>query len=243
MRSESMAWLFGTMGLSCYILEGGYKSYRRYLRKILEQPLDLITVGGKTGSGKTEILSFLEASGEQIIDLEGLANHKGSAFGALGELPQPTTEQFENQILHQYRKFTPEKRVWIEDESRNVGRCVVPGELYTQMKENLTLFLDISRELRAERLVKDYAGFEKEQLTFCVKKISKKLGGDRTEESIESIEKGEFYQSVFNILQYYDKAYMFSVKRNHENYIRIPSESIDPAFNMKLLLDQVSSGG
>ena len=74
-------------------------------------------------------------------------------------------------------------------------------------------------------------------------KISKKLGGDRTEESIESIEKGEFYQSAFNILQYYDKAYMFSVKRNHENYIRIQSERIDPAFNMKLLLDQVSSGG
>lgn len=242
MRSESMAWLFGTMGLTCYLLEGGYKSYRRHLRNTLEQALDLITIGGKTGSGKTEILSLLEASGEQIIDLEGLANHKGSAFGALGELPQPTTEQFENQILQQCRKFTPEKRVWIEDESRNVGRCVVPGELYNQMKENLTLFLDISRELRAERLVTDYAGYEKEQLTFCVNKISKKLGGDRTEESIESIEKGEFYQSAINILQYYDKAYMFSVQRNHKNYIRIPSESIDPAFNMKLLLDQVSSG-
>ena len=241
MRSESMAWLFGTMGLSCFVLEGGYKSYRSHLRSILGQQLPLITIGGKTGTGKTDIVRLLKASGEQVIDLEALANHKGSAFGALGEQPQPSTEQFENLVFHQIRSLNINRRIWIEDESRSIGRCVVPDELYIQMKASKTLFLDIPRNLRAERLVKDYANFEKEHLISCVRKIQKKLGGDRTIESVQSIEAGEFYQSAFNMLQYYDKAYMFSLERNHQDVIKIPSETTDPLINMGLLLEQAKS--
>ena len=238
MRSQSMAWLFETMGIPCYLLNGGYKSYRSYLRSFIEQAFQLCVLGGKTGSGKTEILKLLKEAGEQVIDLEALAHHKGSAFGALGESPQPSTEHFENLLFRELRMCNPAKRVWVEDESRNIGRCAVPPEFYYQMKEALTFFLDIPREMRAERLVKDYAGYEKEQLKECVIKISKKLGGDRTKESLESIEKEEFRKSAINMLQYYDKAYMFSLKRNHERVLRISSETMDPSENMKLVLAQ-----
>jgi len=235
MRSKSMVWLFETMGITCYILEGGYKSFRRYVRQEFKKPLDLIVVGGKTGSGKTDILHYLEEKGEQIIDLEGLAHHKGSAFGALGEQPQPTTEQFENKLFQKLAALERSRYVWIEDESRNVGKCVIPGEIYMMMKESRILFLDIPRELRARHLVVHYAGFDKEELKSCILKISKRLGGDRTSEAIGSVETEDFYTTAMITLQYYDKAYMFSLEKNHKEHEAIRSERIEPAYNADLL--------
>ena len=98
MRSKSMVWLFETLGLTCYLLEGGYKSYRHYVHNEMALQLHVNVIGGRTGSGKTDILLFLEHAGEPVIDLEGFAHHKGSAFGARGESIQPTTEQFENEL-------------------------------------------------------------------------------------------------------------------------------------------------
>jgi tRNA 2-selenouridine synthase len=198
--------------------------------------LNLRVIGGRTGSGKTAILHHLDQLGEQVIDLEGLANHKGSAFGALGEREQPTTEQFENDLNRKVLELDPGKVTWIEDESRNIGKCVIPGEFYTRMRESSLVFLDISRELRAEHLVADYASYKAEDLKACVLKIGKRLGGDRTEEALKSIETGDFRSTAMITLQYYDKAYMFSLEKNHENYQILPSENVDPVVNAGLLL-------
>ncbi len=239
MRSKSMVWLFETMGINCYLLEGGYKSYRNYLHKQLEVPLKLLVVGGRTGSGKTDILFHLQGKGEQIIDLEGLAHHKGSAFGALGENPQPTTEQFENNLLWALNRLDRSRLIWIEDESRNVGRCVIPGPFYQQMKEAEILFLDISRELRATHLVKHYAGYEKEELKTCIHKISKKLGGDRTRDALESVDNSDFRSTAMITLHYYDKTYMFSLEKNHEAHEVLVSDRIDPEYNASILLKYI----
>ena len=236
MRSKSMAWLFETIGIRCTLLEGGYKSYRKWIHKGFEKELKLVVVGGRTGSGKTPVLYQLEKRGEQVIDLEGLANHKGSAFGALGEEPQPSTEQFENNLGKVVAGLDTNRRVWIEDESRNVGKCVIPGGIYERMKDSRTIFLDISRELRATHLVDHYAGFEEEALKECILKISRKLGGDRTKEAIESVENADFYQTALITLQYYDKAYMYSLEKNHEDSDVIGSDRIDPEYNAGLLL-------
>jgi tRNA 2-selenouridine synthase len=239
MRSKSIAWLFETMGINCFLLEGGYKSYRRHVREEFEKDLNLIVVGGRTGSGKTDILAHLEQKGEQVIDLEGLACHKGSAFGALGEDPQPTTEQFENNLCQKLSGIDRQKKIWVEDESRNVGRCVVPVELYNRMKESRILFLDVSRESRAMHLVRHYAGYGKEELKACVLKISKRLGGDRTKEAVDAVDRDDFYNTAMITLEYYDKAYMFSLAKNHKDYEVIRADGTDAARNAEILLKHV----
>ena len=243
MRSKSMVWLFETMGLTCYLLEGGYKSYRSYVREVLATPLNLLVIGGRTGSGKTAILHHLRKLGKQVIDLEGLAHHKGSAFGALGELDQPSTEQFENELCKEILPFDTNKVTWIEDESRNVGKCVIPGELYSRMKETEIVFLDISRELRARHLVGDYAQYEQGELRACVLKIEKRLGGDRTQEALEAIDREDFYQTAMITLHYYDKAYMYSLEKNHEHYQILSSPDVDPIVNAELLIEYEKERG
>jgi tRNA 2-selenouridine synthase len=236
MRSKSMVWLFETMGITCYLLEGGYKSFRRYVREVLAGPVKLLVIGGRTGSGKTDILHILGEHGEQVIDLEGLAHHKGSAFGALGESEQPSTEQFENELCLVLLDLDPHKVTWIEDESRNVGKCVIPRELYTKMRESEIIFLDIDRELRARHLVKDYARFDQDDLRSCIKKIEKRLGGDRTRVALKAIDREDYYQTAMITLHYYDKAYMYSLEKNHEHYRVLPSKDVDPAVNAELLI-------
>jgi tRNA 2-selenouridine synthase len=236
MRSSSLAWLFETVGIQCFILQGGYKSYRRYVREVMSLPYTLRVVGGRTGSGKTAILKELEARGKQVVDLEALAHHKGSAFGALGEQEQPTTEQFENELCRVLCALNSKKEIWIEDESRNVGKCVIPGEMYERMREGETFFLDIPREERARFLVKHYAVHEKEALIACVHKIHKKLGGDRAKLAIESIEQQDYFSTAMVTLHYYDKAYMHSLEKNHSSYHLIKSSSVDPLINTNLLI-------
>jgi len=238
MRSSSMAWLFGTMGLSAFVLEGGYRNYRRYNKELLSGTFHLRILGGSTGSGKTAILKVLAESGEQVIDLEGLANHKGSAFGALGEAPQPTTEHFENLLSDELRKIDPERRLWLEDESRNIGRCVIPEPFYFRMREEPVLELRLDRERRAERLVGDYAVFPDEGLLACIDKISKRLGGDRTRMAREAVLEKDYFKTAMITLEYYDKAYAYSLEKNHPGLvISLTSDSIDPKENARLVLD------
>ena len=124
LRSQSMAVLLEAAGFSCRILEGGYKAYRTYCREeLLDKDVRLILVGGKTGSGKTVILHELIHLQEQVIDLEGLANHKGSVFGMLGQKQQPTQEQFENNLYECFSTFDAKRRIWIESESQSIGHA------------------------------------------------------------------------------------------------------------------------
>jgi tRNA 2-selenouridine synthase len=203
----------------------------------MSKPLKMRVIGGRTGSGKTGILHHLEGLGEQVIDLEGLAKHKGSAFGALGESEQPSTEQFENNLAQKILRLDRQKTTWIEDESRNIGKCVLPGEFYAQMRQGELFFLDISREERAKHLVVDYARYDPDDLKACVSKIAKRLGGDRTREAIESIERRDFHTTAMITLHYYDKAYMYSLEKNHESYQVLGSEAVDPAINAELLVE------
>ncbi|HIN86287.1 MAG TPA: tRNA 2-selenouridine(34) synthase MnmH, partial [Myxococcales bacterium] len=134
MRSNSVAWLLETVGLLPVVLDGGYKQFRQWVLKRLERSLKLRVIGGLTGSGKTLILDELGKSNEQILDLEGLANHFGSAFGAIGQPKQPTQAQFENQLAWTIDHFDSDRPVWVEDESRMVGRRCVSPTLFEQMR-------------------------------------------------------------------------------------------------------------
>jgi len=207
MRSEAMAWLFSLFNFECMILDGGYKSYRRFLRESFSRKAKLIVLGGMTGSGKTEILETLENNREQVINLEKLACHKGSAFGNLGMPSQPTTEQFENNLFENWHKLNLSKIVWIENESKNIGKVIIPSELFSQILHAPLVDIKLDKKNRIERLVKEYTVVKKEFLIESIKKIEKRLGGLNARLASDAISMGHFAEAAEILLFYYDKAY------------------------------------
>lgn len=214
-RSESMAWLLSLAGFDVQVLKGGYKNYRQYvLNYFCIQEPKFIVIGGQTGIGKTYFLHQLALMGEQIIDLEQLANHKGSAFGSLGQEPQPTVEQFENLLFEVYRKLDQSKRIFIENESHLIGSCVIPREVFNQMKHYYYFHITIPFLERVDRLVQNYAIYPKEALAERFKKIKNKLGGDQLKKALEFLEQNDFGAAAVIALQFYDKTYQYGFENN-----------------------------
>lgn len=207
MRSASMAWLFETVDLECFLLEGGYKAYRNHILDGFAKKQKIILLGGMTGSGKTEILAMLRDKGEQVIDLEGLASHKGSAFGSMGQNPQPTTEQFENDLFREWMALDPDRPVWLEDESRNIGKVFIPQQLWDSMRQSPLVRIDTDIETRVRRLVRDYTCFDTETITASVRKIEKRLGREKCREAEQACIEGDMEKAVRICLAYYDKLY------------------------------------
>jgi tRNA 2-selenouridine synthase len=144
MRSAAVAWLLDLYGFKIIQIVGGYKSYRKWINSQFELPYELNVLGGYTGSGKTEILHALQSRGENIIDLEALANHKGSAFGAIGQAPQPSQEMFENILgLKLSQLIIQNKRVWVEDESQRIGTVMIPVCFFKLMRNSVCYFINI----------------------------------------------------------------------------------------------------
>ena len=206
-RSAAMAWLFETVGVNCFTLEGGYKVFRNHVLTNFAQSKRIVLLGGFTGGGKTEILHALQFAGAQTLDLEHLAHHKGSAFGGIGQEPQPSTEQFENLIAMQCAQMDTGQTIWIEDESKNVGKCAIPTQLWEQMRRAPLLYIDTPRSERTSRLMQEYAHFEPDLLHDAIKKIVKRLGFDRCKEACEACLSGNRQKALEICLDYYDKAY------------------------------------
>lgn len=237
MRSASMCDLFETAGIRTKVLKGGYKAYRQFVRDSFHAKLDIKIVGGETGSGKTEILQELKKLGEQIICLEGLANHRGSSFGAIGMKPQPTVEQFENAVFDALQQIDPSKRIWLEDESRAIGRVFVPEGLWHQMTEAPVYRVQIPFNVRVQRLIDDYGNAPKELLLAATERIKKRLGGLDYKNSIEAFENGDLATATAIALRYYDKAYDHPHKeRAYVNVTMIPCADGDPKKNAELIL-------
>jgi len=219
MRSKSMAWLFDLYGFNVKILNGGYKAYRKHVISSFETKAQLIVLGGMTGSGKSEILNSLKEKGQQIIDLEDIANHKGSAFGALGQAVQPTTSQFQNNLFEVWKKLNFDKPIWIEDESANIGKVSLPKELYKQIRESKLVLVELDKSIRIKRLIIEYAIFTDDELIQSVNKISKRLGDQSTQLCIESIKNKDYYLVADLTLNYYDKAYRNGLSKRDKDLI------------------------
>jgi tRNA 2-selenouridine synthase len=213
LRSMLMARVFEKTGLDVHVLSGGYKMYRSFIREQFSLPVRLLVVGGYTGSGKTELLHAIASKGEQIIDLEGLACHKGSVFGALGQPGQPTNEQFENNLFMHWSALDFSRRVWIEDESRMIGRITLPDPVSRHISEAPLIRIGMNRGDRIERLVNEYAGFDASLLSASILKITERLGGTRTQDALAALESGRYDTVADIVLAYYDKAYEHSIQR------------------------------
>ncbi len=240
MRSGSMAWLFETAGMKAYTLEGGYKAYRRHIRAAFSNPVKLIVLGGYTGSGKTDVLKAMEKAGEQFLDIEGIAHHKGSVFGPLGQEPQPTNEQFENNLADAWRRFDFDRPVWVEDESRHLGFCGIPDPLFQQMRQAPLVKILVPKPEREKRLVREYGGFDHDALLEQLVKIRERLGGQYLKEALKALETGDLQTVASITLRYYDKAYAHGAsQRPRENVFELVLEKDEPEKNAREVLDFV----
>jgi len=215
MRSQAFAHHLSENGFSeVLLIKGGYKSYRSLIFDLFNQTVPLRIIGGYTGSGKTDIIHHLEKSGEQVIDLEALACHRGSAFGGIGQPLQPTTEQFENNLFELWRNFNFSKIIWLEDESQNIGKVNIPSPIFSRMKQSVLYFVKVPKEQRIERLVSEYAQLDPLALAYSINQINRRLGGDTVQLALKNLESGNFHKVASLVLHYYDKWYLKSLE-NH----------------------------
>jgi len=239
MRSESMAWLFEQVGIECQLLRGGYKAYRRFAKNQLSKKANIIILSGSTGSGKTDILKELNKLGEQIIDLEGIAHHKGSAFGAIGEPKQNSTEQFENNLYLAFSELDLKKTIWVEDESKPIGRNFIPDEFFNQMRKAPVLKVNIPKKERVKRLVKEYTFADKDILIYHLNRIKKRLGPMETQQAIDAVKEGEMAVAVDISLTFYDKAYSYGLaKRNVKSIVELDLKTDAPQENARRIIEK-----
>jgi tRNA 2-selenouridine synthase len=242
MRSGSLAWLLEFYGYEVVTLKGGYKAFRNWVLATFERPLKLLVLGGYTGSGKTLTLFELERAGEQIIDLEGCANHKGSSFGALGLPPQPGTAHFENRLAMAISLLDPERRIFLEDESRMVGTCRIPEEFWKQMKDAHVLALMVPLEVRVERLVDAYGEASADELVTCFERIEKRLGSRDAKQAVEAVKQGDLREAAAIGLGYYDRAYEYGLQKRPEAQVtRIEVDAQPPEELARIAIDAANT--
>jgi tRNA 2-selenouridine synthase len=189
MRSGGVAWLLAQApSLSVHVLQGGYAAFRGWALNgtYEEHAPPCVILGGRTGSGKTDVLHAMRHSEPrgQIVDLEGVANHRGSAFGSLGLPPQPTQQMYENTLALQWARLDASAPVFIEDEGAHVGSCGVPTGLWAHMRRSSTpiVRLEVPHQSRIDRLVREYGPHGIDRLSAAVRALAKRLGAARTDE-------------------------------------------------------------
>ena len=225
LRSASVAWLLETCDLPCYLLDGGYKNFRRWLRQSLSEPRRIVLLGGRTGSAKTEILQALRQVGGCSLDLERLARHRGSSFGGLGLPDQPGTEQFENDIAMALHRLPPQRWLWIEAESAQVGRCRIPPELFLQMRQAPLVELQRPDHERLNHLLGIYGTRPTAELREATLRIAKRLGPQRTGAAVQAIEGGDLRNACRIILDYYDRTYTRELQRRSKPPLTLVSSA------------------
>ena len=239
MRSAAVAWLLDLYGYKVIQLTGGYKAYRNWVLEQFTIAYPLKVLGGYTGSGKTEILHALQEKNYSVIDLEGLAHHKGSAFGAIGQLAQPSQEMFENILAKKLFEVNKNKKpIWIEDESQRIGTVLIPTPLFHLMRNSTCYFMTIPFEQRLLFILEGYGKFDQQSLIEATERIQKRLGGLETKNAVAHIMQGELKEAFSILLKYYDKWY----EKNAQNQvlpkvelIPVLSEMVDPEHNASLL--------
>jgi len=239
MRSAAVAWLLDLYGYKVVQLTGGYKAYRNWVLAQYNLSYPLKVLGGYTGSGKTEILHELKNRKHNVIDLEGLAHHKGSAFGAIGQAVQPSQEMFENILAHALFEANKRKEnIWIEDESQRIGTVMIPSALFHLLRNSVCYFLTIPFEERLDFILEGYGKFDKESLMEATQRIEKRLGGLETKNAINYILEGQYKEAFAILLKYYDKWYEKNTKNQtlpKVALIPILSEKVDPVLNAAII--------
>ena len=219
LRSQSLGLILAQIGFRASVLEGGYRFYRHSVLESLEelgQGMKLRILAGLTGTSKTSVLHRLEKRGLQVLDLEGLANHKGSLLGSPVDDTQPSQKSFESRIVAALSQFDPNREVWVECESNKIGSLHTPKTLFQTMQQAPVVEIRAPIQSRVDYLLRDYRYFcEKPEL---LKSKVSYLAQYRSKSQIESwnhlIDQQQWSTFVAEILEYhYDPSYSRSKKR------------------------------
>ncbi len=232
-----MAWALDLYGFEVWLVENGYKSYRRWVLSQFGRDYPLGVIGGMTGSGKTRILHVLGSQGEQVIDLEDLAQHQGSAYGSLNRKMQPSQEQFENNLAEQLYQLDRSRRIWVEDEGVMIGKCQIPQPFWSRMQEAFLFDLQVPSEERVQALVEEYGSLDKDFLVECTERIRKRLGTEQTKYALAAIREGRMADFIRQVLVYYDKTYRKALdNRPVDRLSAVPVTDTDPVRNARQIL-------
>ena len=213
MRSGAVAWLLETAGLPVVKLIGGYKAYRGWARHDFESIRCLRVVGGMTGVGKTKVLHAMHELGAQVLDLEGIAGHLGSAFGNLEQIAQPSSEQFSNDCHHILKGFDWDLPIWTENESRAIGTVHLPQEFFDSMRASPVWTLERTQDERLNVLCEVYGTASAASLKAAFERIREKLGGLRCQQAIQALREEDLRTAAAIGLAYYDKLYHHTQQR------------------------------
>ncbi len=212
MRSKAITMIAETLGLKTFQLKGGYKAYREFVRTNLEtfriRP-KIIVLWGKTGTAKTKIIENINPS----LDLEGLAQHRSSLFGAVGLRPR-TQKSFETGLFVELRKLNEEKYFFVEGESRKVGDRIIPKNIYDQILKGINVKVEASNESRVKNLVEDYYNENNvDAIREVLLSLKKRLGKKQVEELVQSLdEKRPEKVAEILLIKYYDSLYNHTIK-------------------------------
>lgn len=233
MRSGAITMLLNSLGINVIKLKGGYKGYRKFISSKLPKlndEVEYIVLHGNTGVGKTEILKQLELSGYDVLDLEQAANHRGSLLGNVGLGNQVSQKQFESNIYHRLEKVK-DKYVFVEAESKRIGRVFVPDYIHNKMKSGKHIFVDADIEFRSDLIIKEYIKDEKciEEILNCLDRLSKYISEKNIKRYKEMILNSDYKAVVEELMiKYYDPMYM-NTSNKYEYDLKIRVKNIKSA--------------
>lgn len=207
-------------GYDVYKLEGGYKSYRNYILMEMDNyinQIDLLVLTGNTGSGKTIVLNNMLSQGYPVIDLEGLANHRGSLFGAVGLGDQPSQKDFEDKLFYNLKEYIDNNnfKIMVESESRKIGNVYLPNKLNDKLKTAEHILLEVSVDKRADIIIDTYQPINKDDIVHILDNYCfvKRLGYEWINNMKEYLDNDDYHSLVVHLLvDYYDKLYANSHK-------------------------------
>jgi len=231
-RSGALALVLGQVGFDVQVLAGGYRAFRRRVVAALQTAgtdLALRLICGRTGSGKSRLLQALSAQGAQVLDLEALAAHRGSVLGARPEAPQPSQKQFETRLWQALQAFDRQGPVFVESESRLIGRLRVPEALLQHMRAAPCLQVDMPVAARVQLLMQDYAHFVQDPLLLCQRldSLRQVRGHAVVEQWQTAIRQGRLDEAVAQLLrEHYDPIYQRSMERNFAQFDAAPRLSV-----------------
>lgn len=217
MRSGTMTAFFGALGYRVSKLEGGYRNYREFINKEiprLNAGVEYIIIHGRTGVGKTKLLNGLEKRGYSVLDLERLADHKGSFFGALCEKRAQSQKRFESLIYEFFRTHNP-KYVIAESESKRIGNVYVPDSIYNSLLGGRHILAETVKELRVKVVMEDYfTTTTNEEIEECIMKVKRYVPHELVEEFLKLLSEGKREELAGKLMEdYYDALYQKSIDK------------------------------